>query len=96
MAPVTPVTPRYAYRNTRERPPAKGSQPLVTLLHLFPDTYTYIEMGSMVCVFIGGAISRKRNKGKNRNKPSRTNGLRRNGQRNRRNAMPQKAGWILI
>ena len=49
----------------------------------------------MVCVFIGGAISRKRNKGKNRNKPSRTNGLRRNGQRNRRNAMPQKAGWIL-
>lgn len=52
-------------------------------------------MGLMVCVFIGGAISRKRNKAKIRNKSSYTNGSRRNRQRNKRNAMPQKAGWTL-
>jgi hypothetical protein len=58
MAPVTPVTPCYAYRNSRDRPPAKGFQPLVTLLHLFPDTYTYKELRGYgvngVCLYRGG------------------------------------------
>ena len=58
---VTPVTPCYAYRNSRERPPPVGSQPLVTLLHLFPDTYTYKEVDGYgvngVCVYRGGYLS---------------------------------------
>ena len=52
-------------------------------------------MGLMGCVFIGGAISRKRNKRKNRNKPSDTSASQRNNARNRRNTKPVKAGLIL-
>jgi hypothetical protein len=52
-------------------------------------------MGLMGCVFIGGAISRKRNKRKNRNKPSHASGSQRNSARNRRNTKPVKAGLTL-